>query len=585
MTSPPISFATRRLLLVSLLVVTITERLPAEVEAPQLLPASILAYAEITNPAELVKTIEEHQVTEQLLELDQYQDFFQSGPYKTFQLVLGVIEDELGKSWQETLADTTEGGLSFAFDPLTNAGAVLARAKDQESLEKLRDSFLKLASGSGDDTSTIQQGDYRGVMAYSINRQANFAIHDGWLLIVTEPEMGMAIIDRLLDGDKGEHKTLAGTAAFQQAVGTRAEGESAWAYLSLDVLRNQGVLAGLTEASRQNMLVELLIGGLIPALEKAPYLIFSSQLSAERIGMAFSLPADDTSLTEDREFFFGPGGKGVGPEVPAVEGTILTLSTYRDMAQVWLRAPDLFSDQVNEGIAVADSTLSTFFAGRDFGEDILAALEPGLQLLVVQQQFDETKPVPKIKLPSFAIIAQLRDAERMTPELKRIFYSLIGFFNVVGAMEGQPQMDLELDKLAAGDLISASFLPEPNQQPGQVKIQYNFSPTVAFRDEMFVLSSTKDLAQKLLEASGESENPGDAAANMAVRLKLSAVQQALEDNRQQLVVQNMLSDGATREEAEAQIGILLKLIGLADEVKLNLTRDDRQITLDFEISY
>ncbi len=555
--------------------------LRAEKTAAQLLPASTIFFAEIEDPRELADTLVEHPVVEKLLELDAYQQFLGSPEFERFKRILGSAEEQLDSTWPEILTDLAEGGISVAFDLNTQGGALLAEARDAESLARLRDTFLKLAANGQQDG--IKQGEYRGVTAYEFNEQVKFVTIENWLIVVTESKLGAAILDRYLDSEQDLHETLAATDTFQSARRTLKGTETAWAYLGLQPIRLVGGLAALSTAARENMLVELLIGGIVDAAARADYVTAMVRLDEQALEVSMALPCDDSSLTEGREYFFGPGGQGQAPPMLKVDDTILSLSTYRDVAQMWLRAPDLFTADVNDALAEADSNLTTFFAGRDFGEDILGSLEPQLQLVVARQRFDSQRPIPTIKLPSFAVVAQMRDPEVMTPELRRIAISMIGFFNVVGAMEGQPQMDIEMEKLGQAQLVTATFLPDPNQQPSQVKIQYNFSPTAVFHDRLFIISSTRSLGEQLLAASRKQGQQDD--ANLAMRLSFPALEKTLADNRQQLIVQNVLEDGATQEEAAQSVDVLLSLFELVQSLDLDLARQDGHIQLRAILSY
>ena len=60
----------------------------------------------------------------------------------------------------------------------------------------------------------------------------------------------------------------------------------------------------------------------------------------------------------------------------------------------------------------------------------------------------------------------------MQPELRRTFQSLIGFLNIVGAMNGQPQLDLDMEKSEAAQFVTASYLPDPDcQRPARLEDQ------------------------------------------------------------------------------------------------------------------
>ena len=560
--------------------------LKAETTAPQLLPESTIFYAEIADPTGLTETLLEHPLVEKLLELDSYQQVFNSPGYEQFQQVLKSVEAQLGTTWDEALAELAGRGMYVAFDPVSQGAAVLARAKDADSLAHMRDLFLNLAAAEAarqEQEDPVRRAEYRGVSVFQIDDNIKFATFDDWLMVVTESKLGAAILDRYVDRKSDTHKSLATTASFQEARGSRGDEQTAWAYVGLEPIRQLGGLVQLTQAARENMLVELLAGGVIAAIQEADYVTASLELNDETLELSMMLPCDDSSLSELRSYFFGPGGKGTAPAIGEVKDTILSFSVYRDVSQVWLRAPDLFSDEVNDGLAEVESSLSLFFAGKDFGEDILGALEPELQLIVTRQQFDPERPVPQIKLPAFALVAKMRKPEEMTGELRRVFQNMIGFINVVGAMEGQPQMDLEFDKRGEAQLIAAHFLPDANQKPSQVKIHYNFSPTVVFRNETVIISSTQSLGEELLGASKKLAKGDD--ENMALRLNFPAAQKALADNREQLIVQNILSDGTTQEEAAGQIDLILKLLGEVKSLELDLARKDGQIRFRASLSY
>ena len=58
----------------------------------------------------------------------------------------------------------------------------------------------------------------------------------------------------------------------------------------------------------------------------------------------------------------------------------------------------------------------------------------------------------------------------------------------------------------------------------------------------------------------------------------------LKDNQEQLIAQNMLEDGNTREEAEGVIGLLLEVVGYIDDASLTLTADQQELALGLKIT-
>ncbi|HEY2827088.1 MAG TPA: hypothetical protein VGJ04_05755 [Pirellulales bacterium] len=246
----------------------------------------------------------------------------------------------------------------------------------------------------------------------------------------------------------------------------------------------------------------------------------------------------------------------------------------------------MLNEQTNEELAKADSSLSTLFSGKDFGEDILGAFQPEGQIVVARQEFAQDKPMPAIKLPAFALVAEMKDPAKMQPELRRIFQSLIGFLNIVGAMNGQPQLELDMEKTDAGQFVTSSYLPEAKAKDSLgLKINYNFSPSIAFAGSRFVVASTKAMAHTLATAKGPDRSAGDGGqiVNTDGVLHFDALKESLRDNRAQLVAQNMLTEGHSKEEAEKRIDLLLELVGYIDQLTLSLDTTPSELHVSFDI--
>ncbi len=165
----------------------------------------------------------------------------------------------------------------------------------------------------------------------------------------------------------------------------------------------------------------------------------------------------------------------------------------------------------------------------------------------------------------------------MTRELRRIFQSLIGFLNIVGAMNGQNQLEMDMEKISDdAQLITSSYVPEEDDREStDANIVYNFSPSVGFAGERFVVSSSKTLARQLTMA--KTAKPETIDDNTNANLNASVLRDVLADNREQLIAQNMLEDGNSREEAEAIIDLLLQVVDYFQDASLRLGADRRSV--------
>jgi hypothetical protein len=555
--------------------------------AAEILPPSIVVFAEIRQPQELLNTVYDHHLVRSLQDLDPVRSAMEKKPYLDFKAGVAILESQMGLPWRRVVGQAMGNGIALAIDANTQGVAILARATDEDAQFKLVETLAKLAAQDAKNKGNpdpVKVSDYREIKVYAINKN-DFAVAAGWLVVTNKNELGKQIVDRVLDNP--DH-SLASDAQFAKAHHAASASTTAWGYVNTAALRDAGFAKKLFGGQADNPLAELIFGGLLSTLRQTPYVTVGVQVNDRQIRLSASAPHDRSWAGDSREYYFGPRGKGVAPPRLLADDAITSLCTYRDISAMWLRAGDLLSEQTNDELAKADSGLSTLFSGKDFGEDVLGALRPEFQIVVVRQEFGEGQPAPAIKLPAFGWVAELKDPAMMQPELRRTFQNLIGFFNVVGAMNGQPQLELDVEKTDAAEFVTATHLADADaKDPGSLKINYNFSPSIAFAGNRFVLASTKALAHSLATASVTEERPDDEArtVNTDAVLHFDVLRNILADNRAQLVAQNMLAEGHTKEEAEAAIGVLLGLVGWFDQLALSLdtTATELQVAVDIKI--
>lgn len=547
--------------------------------AAELLPDSVVFYAEAPYLSRAVSVVLDHPLRDKIESLDGVKKGMESRQYKQFLIGLAFVEQQLGMKWRPALEKLTEGGIYFAVDGKTKGLVTLLHAGDEKLLKRAVEAaaFTALQAQSAGGGKPLKRVEYRGVKAYRVN-DLRYAQMGRWLLLTNHADLGKSIIDAHFDGREKSLATAKGFQTARKALG--GQQPTLFAFGDLAAIRSAGLAKGLSRDKAENAGAEVLIGGVLSNLKKTPY--FTAALFVESTGvrMEFATPHRADWVPEERNYFFGPPGAGAQP-LPKLPGMLLGISVYRDLSQMWMRAGDLFDENTNQELAMADSNLATLFSGKDFGEDILGAIGPELQFLVVRQSFKDAKPpIPSIKLPSFALFARLKKPETMRSELRRIFQSLIGFFNIVGAMNGQPQLDLDIDKAADGSqVISASFVPDDNAKGSRkAAINYNFSPSIGFHKDRIAIGSTKAITAALVKSVVGKKN-GSSTLNTLVTANLRALREVLDDNKSHLIAQNVLQEGNTREEAEQEISTLLTILGMIDRAFVRLENDNQMLRL------
>ncbi len=548
------------------------------------LPESTVVFAEIAEPAALIRTLAEHPLLSRIETLQGYEKAVGGLQLVPFRVGVTFVELQLGMSWKDALTALTEGGVWTAVNGPEQGNIVLARARDEKTLTKIRETLLRLARDDAKNKKApdpFEESRYRDVTVYT-TKEGGFATVGPWLVVGNKIELGRTVIDNLLDNKPGG---LADSAVFQKARASVAGKPAAWIYTNIKTIRDAGVAPKLYSGRADDPGGELIVGGVLEALKSADHSITTLDVAADHITLAIGLPCPTDKLGEHREYFFGPGGSGKAPPLPKLDGLLFGLGSYRDISQMWLRAGDLFDEGMNEKLAQADSQLTTLFSGKDFGEDILGAFAPQVQLIATRQTFSDSGPRPAIKLPAFAIAFDMKDPEATRREMRRIFQSFIGFLNVVGAMNGQPQLELDVEKGDAGvELVTSSYIPEKGEEKSDhAKIQFNFSPTVGFQEKRFVLASTKELARAI--ASSPAAASDDSPSNTTATLNAPVLKEVLHDNLSHLVAQNMLKEGQTREEAQEKLEDLLTIISFFEKAAFDLKLADGQLRAELELKF
>lgn len=551
----------------------------ASPSAAELFPATTIAYVEIAKPGKLGDVLLDHPLVKQLESVPEYRQLLERPDYQQAFEAIAALEAKLGEKLRPALARLTSGGLYVGFDLASQGLIVLAKAEDQASAEKARDALLELARkvaadrGEGDP---VKPYEHQGVAGHQIG-DLRLTIHNGWIVASNKPLAQAFTLNNLLGKDP---QPLGGEAQFAAAFAKRPA-TTAWAYLDLRLIKSLANFDKLATKKSDNPASELLAGGIVSALPSASYVTAALDIETDRVAFSASLPCNLTAAAQRKEFFFGSDGKGLAPPLLEPKNTLLTLSTYRDFASLWHRAPDLFDDAVNAKFVEASGGLKTIFGGRDFADDILDNLLPGMQVVFTRQHYGEKDVIPAIKFPAAALIVRMKNPAETTRTLKITFQNLVGFGNIAAGQNGVDPLDLNSEKVGDALVISSEYLPPDEEAARQAAPpQYNVSPTAVFVGDQFILSSTKPLALELKELVGKSTEP--TIANTKARVDGQVLYAVLSDNQTHLVAQNMLERGHDKDAAEKQIAGLLAITKHFRDTSLQLGHADGALTLHWE---
>jgi len=557
-------------------------------EAAELLPSTTVAYAEATHNKQLIATLFDHPLRERIEALDDVQKAYKSKDMKQLNGAVILYEAHVEISWREALEKLTGNGLYFAVDAETEGVAMLAHSSDEALLTKTIDlitQFAELDAKTNKKPEPFKKHEYRDFTAYEFKDQRGGFVQLGpWLLVCNKQELAKQIADNFLDK---KDETLAHNKAFRTAQ-TAGKDSTVWGYANIEALRNSDKLNDLMKEQSDNPIVELVLGGALDVLRDSPHVTATIDLTKDNLTVAVATPYKKDWVGQPRQFYFGADGKGEMPQPLTPKQTVFSLQAHRDIGEFWLAKEDLFEERIAAEMEKADSSLSTFFAGLDFGEEVLGAAKPQWQIVASRQDFSKIEtPEPEIRLPAFAVIANLKEPEKMQQRLKVAFQSAIGITNYGLGQQGQPQFDVETQRIGDKEtgearLVSASYVPQKDSEEGL--IAYNFSPTIAFADERFVLASTRELGVELATLALKTPLK-TAPVNIQASAQADVVNQLLKDNRDQLIAQNQLEEGHDRKAATKEIETLFQLVDALKTADIQLKQLGEAVELRANVTF
>ena len=553
--------------------------------AADYLPATTVAFLHVEQPQELISKIESHEVLRQVMELQQVKDLLNSPQFAMAMLGRGMLEAQIDEPVLESLKTNSANGIWLAVDSKTNGVILAIQSKDEAKLKRLAGSTLSmisnLAKRQGDDQ-PFKKTKYRHAVAAEFEGFV-IARHNDWFLATNKPKLAQRFVDNQIDGAESP---LSKQPWFVDATNSRkANPSDAWLAVDLESARklvpeNNRAFSGQTD----NPGVELVFGGLLDVMKNSPFTTASLNL-ANDIEISVNAPFEADWANESRDYFFGKGLAGRAPTSLQPKNLVASLTSYRDVGEWWLSKEELYPENVIAQLAQADSQLSTIFSGMDFGEEVLGSLQPGVQIVATENKYED-EYVPDVKLPAFALVGKLKDKDKKTLQrrLRIAFQSVVGFANINNGMNGLPQLEVETEKVGNAKLSSAIYFYEEGTEEGLMT--FNFAPAIAFQGEHIIISSTRDLAvelSELIESGPVKEQPGQ--TNTKLTLAGPMIHHMLDLNKESLIAQNMLEDGNDRQEAEATIGLVLDVVKMFDEFKIDFQTHDDRLTLDADLSF
>ena len=578
------------LLLVSILILAVSPPLAARAEdalpaAAEWVPSQAIVVLNVSKPKALWDVILQPELVKVVESSEAYKAQAAKPGFRQMQNMVKVLERRFRADWQTIVRKLTGGGVTWAVGP-GGVSLFILDAVDPDLPNGLHGLVLLMVKsgaekkGLEDPVRSIKHGD---VTIWTVGPNEAHAIVGKRLLISNRVEALKAALD-LRTGSGG--KSVASLPAYRQAKQAAAADSAAVLYVDTAVVKKLPKLA-MALATEKNPLLSLLAAPITEAFGDSSWLALSLKIKGDTL--TFDAITDGAIAKAGAARFALPGkaGDGAAPHL-AVPRRIAAMSVYRDLRGFYAAKDMLFPERTS-GLIFFENMMGIFFTGRDLTSEVLAEIGPKIRLVVAEQKYDEAVGSPAVQFPAFAMVLPLKNPKRFAPVVEEAWQKALGLINFTRGQKAQPGLVLDRFVHDGTKYSAAAFSPPTDEEKEPLDSRFNFRPAIAVSHGHLILSSTDALTEDLMDAlRKEAANPVKPQAGTHSTAEIDGAQLAsiLKANRENLVRQNMVNKGNTREQAEGEIDMLLGIVRHISRVGLVVgsDKDRSRVSLQIQLS-
>jgi hypothetical protein len=490
-----------------------------------------------------------------------YRDYIGSTNYQLFRQLVAHFEQELGHSWSDLLEQLSGGGIVLVvkFQPKQPAPVLLVlQGTDPKLTERF---FRNLREVVADEqarqgvTDDYKSENYRGIETFHVGENLYGAALGAALVYSNLPEALHSAIDRHLDPAKPsllQDKTLS---EGRQLV---EDGSLAWAWLKLSYAHEAPQVKTLFELPSAFFPTHVFFGGLVDVARRSPCVVAS--IHTEHGGMALSvrMPRGTNGMHALVRAHVPPPSQPGALPLLCPDGTLFSSSFYLDPAEFWKQRAVLLPAELLKQFEAGDVRSKTILQGTRFSQ-FLELVGTRHRIVIARQDKTGYSFQSDTHYPAFAWVLELRSPEAFETAIDKPIDSV--------AFLAALQFPLApIGENYHGVKISGyRFVENDANKVRNGGLLFNLSPCRARLGNQYIVSSTLDLARKLIDAL-QKESPAaqpvssSGITTMQSRLVWGGVSNYLGGIKKQLITRNMLEQGNSPEEAAKEVSLFLSLI-------------------------
>lgn len=560
---------------------TIPDTSSARLRDPaRLLPEQTDLLIQVPQPRKLVETMLALDTLEQFQQLAPIRELLDSTNARRFRQLVAYFEKELGVPWPQLLDRLAGRGAALGVKLGPNPAPILLVLEGDD--EKLMRRFFQLALQIvGQELSRQEaeykpiKGSYEGDETVRIGKDFHAAVAGGALFIGNSEKALHAGLDCL----RRNKKSLADLPSVVEARQLLPRQLLATFWLNMETVRQSPQAKALYQAPpRDDPILTILLGKYLDLLGRSPFVCAALHRDEKGLVASVLMPRGRDGMGADQLLHIAPLGKPGSRPLLEPKNVLYSESNYFDLANVWKERAKLFNEKQTAQFEKFDKQIAPFLVGAKLSK-LLTQTGPYYRFVVAHRTKIDYKPTPKIIVPAFALVWELREPEAFGRSMAAILRE--------AALLAGSRADLKMveEKYEGCDLVGYRF-PEEQPLKGDTNdLRFNFTPCFTRVGDQFVVSSTLDLCRELvdlLHAEGTAPQRGDdaTAQRRFYGAGAAAYLHTLEDL---LITQTTLDRAVAPKEANRQVAALLEAIRRLGSLTLEPRLNEKTFRYDIRL--
>jgi len=547
----------------------------------RLMPDQADLLIQAPQPRRLVETLTIGDLLKQLQQLAPVREFFDSTNARRFLQLVAYFEKEMGLPWPQLLDRLAGRGIVAGVQFGPSPAPVLLVIEGEDS--QLTQQFFELALKIAEQELTRQEakekpikGSYKEYSTVHIGTEFHAAVAGSALLLSNSEKALHAGLDRYHNVGK---QSMAEVSDVGEAAHLLPPQPLVSLWLNMKKVRESPEAKAAYQAPpRDDPVLTIALGSYLNLLGRTPFVCAGIYVDKDGFLATIRTPRGREGMGADKLLHIPPAGVPGSRPLLKPKNVLYSESKYFDIANIWKERDKLFNEKQAKQFGAAEKKAAPFLVGTKLSK-LFTQAGPYYRFVAVHQEKIGYKTTPKIVIPAFALVWELREPEPFSKSMESI---LRGVALLTGS---QANLKLVEEQYKDCKLVGYRF-PEDKPSKGDVNdLRFNFMPCFTRVGDQFVVSSTMELCRELVDLihkEGNAPTRGQAATTRQYLYSSGAAAylQTIEDL---LVTQVTLDQAVTPAEGRQEVKLFLDMIRKLGALSLEARFHDKTFQYDIRL--